>query len=157
MMCRNVRFGEIFEWTNFRCEIFTLFYFWGFDDFDPQILLQNSSKACKNHSEVVMNENPTNIPRVPPMFPTKDIALMMKYSFMTNFTGRVVLRSNDACGDPNSSHRVYPSLIGLNGSFLFSTVLNSIAWHNFLQYSQHWVLRLASVRGVEVAKHSSGR
>ena len=43
-----------------------------------------------------MNENSMNIPRVPPMFPTKDMALTMKYSFMTNFTGRVDLRSHSA-------------------------------------------------------------
>ena len=29
--------------------------------------------------------------------------------------------------------------------------------NNIQYYSQHWVLRLASVRGVEVAKHRIGR
>ena len=64
--------------------------------FEIEFFLQNLRRVFKNHSEVAMNENPMNIPRVPPMFPTKDMALTMKYSFMTNFTGRVDLRSNDA-------------------------------------------------------------
>ena len=43
-------------------------------------LFQTDNPASIAHSEVVMNENPLNIPRVPPTLPRRDIHEMIKYS-----------------------------------------------------------------------------
>ena len=40
-----------------------------------------------SHSEEAMNENPMNIPKVPPAFPTRDINELIKYSFLTILIG----------------------------------------------------------------------
>ena len=54
-----------------------------------------------SHSELVMNENPMNIPNVPPTFPTRVIQVIIRYSFLTILNGQSDLRLLVSTGNRN--------------------------------------------------------
>ena len=61
----------------------------------PNAFLKHFQILAMNHSDVPMIENPTNIPRVPPTVPTREIHVVTRYSVRTVLYGSRYLECCD--------------------------------------------------------------
>ena len=84
-------------------------------------------KIPMSHSVLPMKKNPTNIPNIPPTFPTNSIPDMVRYSFLTILNGSSDLKSLVWDGTPNFKPKV--------DWFVFSCLDHAVSSH---LYSRIW-------------------